>query len=87
MGSVTVKCDSCGTTSTVNSSDFDFEETGTDPDRDMGAEIFYEGSYEYACPGCESPITITHEYSEYPVGAENWSETSVDGASVVKNTL
>jgi hypothetical protein len=87
MGSVTVKCDKCGTSNTVQRTAFDFEETGGDPEREMGAEVFYEGTYEYECAGCKSHIAIKHEFSEYPIGAENWSETTAEGGTVVKNSL
>jgi len=48
--------------------DLDWEQTGSDPDRQMGPELFYEGTIEFEAKD-GTTVTYTREESEYPIGS------------------
>ena len=83
MGSLAIKCGKCGHVSKPTTSEFGFELIGTNPDRQMGAEYFYEATYEFNCPKCRNVINITSDYSEYPAGSPHWSGTNVENGQLV----
>jgi hypothetical protein len=85
MSHIILECDDCKEQVKINGSDFDFEIVDSD-ERQMGAELTYEGTIEISCKNGHS-IEVTHRFWEYPEGAENHKETEVSRASVVKNTL
>lgn len=85
MSHIEVQCNKCERTHRIDQKDFEFEQVDAD-ERQMGAEITFEGSVEIQCE-CGNSIEVTHRYWEYPVGVENYKETDVAGATVVSNTL
>jgi len=76
-----VKCVKCGAIHQISDFDFGVEEVGAE-ERAMGSEIFYEGTWETSCK-CGNDIEVTYEESEYPMGAQNYSEVTAVGATVV----
>lgn len=85
MSHIIVECDECNEQIKINGSDFEFEAVDSD-ERQMGAEVTYEGTIETSCKN-EHSIEVTHRFWEYPEGVENYKETEVSGASVVTNKL
>jgi hypothetical protein len=59
-----IKCERCGR---VHEIDVDWQQTGTDSDRGMGPEYFYNFSTAIDCD-CGTVIDINLERSEYPLG-------------------
>ncbi len=85
MSYIKVQCDECEKEHQINQKEFDFEQVDSD-ERQMGAEITYEGDLEFTCD-CGQHITVIHRFWEYPENFENYKETEVSGASVVENKL
>lgn len=81
MSYIKVKCDSCKRDHDIPVSDFSFESVDSE-ERQMGAEITYEGTIEINCD-CGQLIEVTHRFWEYPEGVENHEETDVSGATIV----
>jgi len=82
-GNAEVRCAKCHGTFSIDASDINVDEVASE-ERNMGAEIFYEGISEFSCPKCGNEIEVKYEASEYPVGALNYSETNATGANIVR---
>jgi restriction system protein len=82
-GTATIRCKNCLNELIIDGSDFDVEAV-TATERSMGTEVGYEAICEYACPKCETDMSISYEAWEYPAGAFNYGETSSIGGEVVK---
>jgi hypothetical protein len=85
MSYIKVECKNCKKHHQFNASDFDFESVDSD-ERQMGAEITYEGIIERDC-ACGQNIEVTHRFWEYPEGVENHKETECAGAEIIENKL
>lgn len=81
MSFIEVECNNCQKTHKIPMKNFSFELVDS-CERQMGAELTYEGSIEIECE-CGSIIKITHTFWEYPEGTENHSETTVAGGSLI----
>jgi len=82
-GVAEVKCQKCESSLVIDGSDVYVDEVGSE-ERNMGAEVFYEGILEITCPKCRNEIEFKYEASEYPVGALNYSETEISGADIIR---
>src|ERR1700722_14117780 len=79
-----IKCSRCNIYFLIDEIDIDYQDVGIE-ERDMGAEIFYEGKAELSCPSCKRPIEIRIEASEYPVGSPiSYDKFNVTGAEVIR---
>jgi len=85
MSYIKIQCDDCQKVHQVDGKKIDFEQVDSD-ERQMGAEITYEGNIEIQCD-CGKNIEVNHLFWEYPEGVENHKETQVSGGAVVENTL
>ena len=85
MSYIKIKCDLCPINHQINDDQFNFEQVDSS-EREMGAEIHYEGSLEFQCD-CGQTIEVNHQLWEYPEGVENLKETEVSGCTVIENTL
>jgi hypothetical protein len=81
MAIITVKCKTCAALHLVNLDTLDFEQVNAD-EREMGAEVAFEGCCELHCV-CGKSIEVTHRFWEYPIGVENHWETEVSGGTAV----
>ena len=75
---ITFNCEECSTPHGVDCDELDWEAVSSD-ERSMGRETNYEAIYEEICETCSSNMSITFNCWEYPVGAENSREVSVNG--------
>jgi hypothetical protein len=86
MSYIKIKCNLCHKDHQINNNQFNFEQVDSF-EREMGAEIHYEGNLEFQC-GCGQTIEVNHQLWEYPEGVENLKETKVSGCcTVIENTL
>jgi restriction system protein len=51
--------------------------------REMGAEVFYFGQTDFACPKCGNKIEVEYEASEYPYGVPNYDDINATGARII----
>lgn len=79
-GMFSVICDKCRTTHDFPAEEADFDCTGGDQDRQMGPENIYTWEMEFNCE-CGQLIEIDYQAVEYPVGAYNFDDVTVNGAS------
>lgn len=78
------KCDSCGKTHSYHKSSFNLEfECIDSSERNMGEENHYEAVEIFDCE-CGNQITATFEVWEYPVGAHNYDDLTLDGAELLE---
>lgn len=85
MSHIKIQCNGCQKTHQIDANEITFEQVDSD-ERQMGAEITYEGNVEIQCD-CGQNIEVNHLFWEYPEGCENCKETNVSGGTVVENTL
>lgn len=80
---VNFTCDECQTAGSVNFSDIEYEQEGSEGG--MGGRVEYWGKFEGVCsnPECSNDITVEDNYTEYPVGNFESGDTTVSGASRV----
>lgn len=85
MSYIKIQCEDCQKVHQIDEIEMDYKQIDSD-EREMGAEITYEGNIEIQCD-CGKSIEINHLFWEYPMGVKNHEETEVSGATVVENTL
>lgn len=81
-GTFSMTCNSCGVQIDFESDEADFEATGGDPDRQMGAEYGYTWENTFNCE-CESEIEVDYSVYEYPEGTFNHDEVRISGATEI----
>ena len=82
---ISVRCKSCRTLFDFSSDELDVQQVGVD-DRGMGSEVFYHGHLVSNCPDCEVEFEVEYEVSEYPIGAENYSDFSATGVEIIDSS-
>ncbi len=77
-------CDRCGKRHQYSESDIDldFECVGSD-ERSMGTENEYQHTEYIDCEECGNEINVTFSVWEYPIGAHNYDDIDIDGATLV----
>jgi hypothetical protein len=85
MSYIKIQCNNCKKIHQTDVKEIYFEQISSD-ERQMGAEITYEGNVEIQCD-CGQNIEINHLFWEYPKGVENYKETEVFSGIIVENTL
>jgi hypothetical protein len=84
------KCNNCGKIHEYEDSELEYECIGSDPDRQMGVENEYLGTFELVCDGekdnkaCNNQIVVEFSFWEYPMLALNYSEYSEEGCIVLE---
>jgi len=78
-GTIQYTCTACGDGAEIPVDDFDIKCIGGS-ERSMGAESIYEINYEFNCPTCNQPISLSFEASEYPVECLNFVLNNSTGA-------
>jgi len=81
---IKVKCSKCGSETTVAGSDLAFEEVERNSKK-MGPEIHHAAEWSGACAHCNEPVVLKADVWEYPVGAINDIQTSVEGGSLERD--
>ena len=66
MENLIIKCKGC---SKQNKITLDISESYSD-EREMGSEVFYDGTYDGVCIECGQKIIVNAVFSQYPCGAE-----------------
>ena len=51
----------------------------------MGTEFQYEGIIEDVCPSCGNVLNLRVFACEYPIGAIEYSETTIEGADIIED--
>lgn len=75
---ITFECEECGQKYFAECAELDWEQVGGS-ERGMGTEIEYEAQYYKTCHKCHNEMSITFSCWEYPIGAENYRDTSSNG--------
>lgn len=83
MSKKNIKCDSCGTVTTVDAGDFQY--TNETEERSMGKHTETWGEVEFECSSqkCTDEIKVETNTTEYPEGDFQEGETSVTGGTEV----
>lgn len=88
---IRLKCNNCQIEFEIDLQDYDLSWEVADSfdhgENGMGEEVHYESVIEVECPTCgegKDPILVTLNVWEYPVGAFNYQEIEVEGASLLK---
>lgn len=85
MSHIKVQCCGCSNVYQIDGREISFAQVSSD-EREMGAEIAYEGNIEIECD-CGKAIGVSHLFWEYPAGVAHYKETEVHGGTIVENTL
>lgn len=80
-GSMTVQCNQCGKIHTISAEDTDFENSYGD-ERQMGTENGFTWEYTIDCE-CGNEIEIIYEVWEYPEGAFNNDNVTLNGGTLI----
>jgi|JI71714BRNA_FD_contig_21_1307413_length_491_multi_8_in_0_out_0_1 hypothetical protein len=80
-GSMKIKCNQCGETHVIPSEDADFG-AKYGHERQMGQENGYVWNHSIACE-CGNSININCEVWEYPEGALNNDNTTIQGGVLI----
>ncbi len=83
-GRAEIKCLRCKNILGIDGLDIDVEFVANE-ERQMGAELFYEGSSEFSCPKCGNDIKVIYEASEYPEGSPPEEDISISGAEMSRD--
>lgn len=75
---ISFECEECGLKHSTTCSELDWGEVGGS-ERGMGVETEYEAEYTETCTQCGNNMSITFTCWEYPVGVENYRDTSARG--------
>lgn len=86
MSHIKVRCNKCSNIHQIDAKEIVFEAVES-TERQMGAEIRYEGECDFNCNICENFIEINQSLWEYPVGAKNHKETKISGGLIIESEL
>lgn len=75
---ISFECEECGLKHFTTCSELDWDEVGGS-ERNMGVETEYEAEYTETCAQCGNNMNITFRCWEYPAGAENYRDVTVNG--------
>jgi restriction system protein len=81
-GTATIEC-TCGIRFPVDSTPF-YMDLVDAAEREMGAEIFWQATFDVNCPKCHNEIHIEYEMSEYPDGVVSGEEYHLTNGKLVK---
>ncbi len=81
-GIIQYTCTACSDSADIPIDDFEIESVGG-AERSMGVENIYEIAYEFECPKCCQPISLSFEASEYPAECLNFVLNNSSGAQIV----
>ncbi|MEZ5082185.1 MAG: hypothetical protein R2750_01840 [Bacteroidales bacterium] len=76
---IRIKCTNCDKIHEIDESEIEFENVGTDPDRQMGVENMYSSTKEFECDNCKNEIIVEFNFWEYPESVLNYSEFKEEG--------
>lgn len=79
-GTLSVKCEKCGTIHDFDASEADFEPDGGG-ERQMGQENGYTWETSFNCDNCGNEIEIDYGVWEYPVGMFNNDDVKINGGT------
>lgn len=79
MNTAKIKCNKCGSQFEIQ---FDFHSAGSD-ERNMGPENHYSANDQIGCDKCDSEISYDFYLSEYPVGATNDTDFTIEGGELL----
>jgi hypothetical protein len=77
-GTFSLNCDKCGNQHDFTASEADFE-ANSGSERKMGPESVYAWEHTINCDECENVIDIEYRVWEYPVGAFNDDDVTING--------
>lgn len=81
-GTFSLNCDKCGKQHDFAEDDADFDAT-SGSERQMGPENGYSWEINFNCDKCGNEIDVEYEIWEYPVGAFNNDQLTINGGTEI----